>query len=93
MPCIKAVAFVTATVALLIFPATGPAIFVHWYAAMVPSGSVPLPFKLVVFVGRVIFASKPALAVGAWLPGVFTVTTTVSLPIAPRLSTTVSWYS
>ena len=67
----------------------GPEIFVHWYEAIVPFGSLPLPFKVVELVGRVRTTSVPAFAVRDWLL-LFTVTVIVSLPIAPWLSVTFS---
>ena len=57
---------------------------------MLPSVSVPLPFKAVVLEGKVIATSEPALAVGAWLAALFTVICMVSLPVAPLLSVTVN---
>jgi len=57
---------------------------------IVPSISVPIPFKLVEFVGSVIVISAPALAVGTLFGAGFTVTCIVSFPVAPLLSITVN---
>ncbi len=56
-----------------------------------PSASVPLPFNVTVFTGKVMTWSEPALAVGAWLAAAFTVTCKKSVPVAPLLSVTVIW--
>src|SRR5690606_7670779 len=65
-----------------------PEIFVHKYFAIDPSLSVPFPEKVMVFSGRTIFLSLPAIAIGAALD--LTVNATSSVPTAPLLSLTVS---
>ena len=59
---------------------------------MVPSVSVPVPVKFAELPGNVIAISAPAFAAGAILTAAFTVTRTVSFPVAPLLSVTVSSY-
>jgi hypothetical protein len=56
----------------------------------VPSLSVPLPLRVVEFVGSVKVISLPALAAGAWLGAAFTTTVTLSVSVAPALSVTVN---
>jgi hypothetical protein len=55
---------------------------------IVPSTSAPLPNKVVEL--PVELLHHPALAVGGWLVAAFTVTVTLSVPIAPPLFVTVS---
>ncbi len=64
IPCAKPVAVVIADVVLVMLPAAGPEIFLHRYAVIVPSGSVPLPVIVAVLVGSVRFWSSPAFAIG-----------------------------
>src|ERR1043165_2334321 len=67
----------------------GPAVFVHAYVTIVPSTSLPDPTKVVDEVGKVIFLSVPAKAVGLMLAGL-TVISISSKSVSPSLSVTVS---
>ena len=42
----------------------GPETFLHWYDAILPSASVPLPESVTLLAGRVITWLDPAFAVG-----------------------------
>jgi len=66
----------------------GPLIFVQAYLTIEPSGSLEdPPFSVVLFVGKVMLISEPALATGARLAA-STVTVTSSTPVAPLSSVT-----
>src|SRR5881394_785766 len=72
----------------------GPAICVQAYVTITPSGSEEvLPCNCVLFTGNVIVMSFSVRAVGGMFPtgtAAFTVTVTLSVAVAPRLSVTVN---
>ena len=70
----------------------GPLVCVHWYATTFPSGSLlALPSSVTVDPSFATW-SVPASATGGWFGAAtgFTVTETLSVPVAPSLSVTVS---
>src|SRR6185295_7890209 len=90
VPCTRLYKPVVAELVLANVYPVGPLMRVHAYVAMVPSASLPLPYKVVVLTGKVIVISAPALAVGAWFVEALTLTVTRSVAVAPLLSVTVS---
>src|SRR5436190_2083058 len=91
-PCTSLLTTVVAALAVAMVSDAGPDIFHHFYTLRSSYVSVPVPFKLVVLMGKVIVLSVPAFATGARFAAGFTITCTVSFAVAPLLSVTVNSY-